>query len=130
MFLSKLKGVGAVVLAVALGAGGVTYHQALAQTGSGEGSSSPANARLWGLGARSMADELDELRMEVAALRKGLEATRERVKVLEHRLDTRGRSMQGSAGIGGVPSAQGGGTRMELITPLNHEKLCTSCHQL
>jgi RNA polymerase sigma factor (sigma-70 family) len=117
MFLSKLQGVGVVVLALALGAGGVTYHQALAQTGSGGGPSSPANTSRWGLNARTMADELEELRLEVAALRKGLEATRERVKVLEHRLDTQGQALEGSADKGGQPAAQVGSTRTETAPP-------------
>jgi hypothetical protein len=117
MFLSKLQGVGAVVLVLALGAAGVTYHQALAQTGGGGGQFSPANASRWGVNARTMADELEELRMEVAALRKGLEATRERVKVLEHRLDTPGQSLEGSAEKWGQLAAnQAGRTRAETPT--------------
>jgi RNA polymerase sigma factor (sigma-70 family) len=107
MFLSKLKGVGAVVLAVALGAGGVSYHQVWAQTGRRGDSSGTANSQVdsWSLRARTMADELEELRMEVAALRKGLEGTRERVKIVEHRLDGQGRSN----GPGGAVMGSGAG---------------------
>jgi RNA polymerase sigma factor (sigma-70 family) len=106
MFLSKLKGVGAVVLAMALGAGGVTYHRALAEAGSGDGNTGPANVQVVPRGhrARTLADQLDELQMEVADLRKGLDATRERVKVLEHRVDEQGRSeAQPGAFIGQGP---------------------------
>jgi RNA polymerase sigma-70 factor (ECF subfamily) len=76
MLLSKLKLVWAVVLAAVVGAGavGLTYRQAAAQTG-------PSNAAP--RASRAAADELEELRLEVAALRKGLESTRERVKALE-----------------------------------------------
>jgi hypothetical protein len=74
MLLSKLKAVLAVGLVVGLTAGaiGLTYS-----TGA-----EPQPARAAGAG-RPLADELEELRLEVAALRKGLDATRERVKVLE-----------------------------------------------
>ncbi len=82
MFLSKIKGIGAIVLALAVGMGGLTYHQAWAQTNKPR-DSAPA--------ARTTADELEELRLEVAALRKGLEVTRQRVKVLEDQLASQGR---------------------------------------
>jgi RNA polymerase sigma factor (sigma-70 family) len=76
MLLNKLKNLGAIALAVLLGAGalGLTYQTAGAQP-TGPGATTPA--------ARATADELEELRLEVAALRKGLQATRERVKALE-----------------------------------------------
>jgi RNA polymerase sigma factor (sigma-70 family) len=76
MLLSKLKLVWAVALAVVVGVGavGVTYRQAAAQ---------PAPSNAPSRSARARADELEELRLEVAALRKGLEATRERVRGLE-----------------------------------------------
>jgi RNA polymerase sigma-70 factor (ECF subfamily) len=76
MLLSKLKLVSAVALAVAVsvGAVGLTYRPAVAQ---------PAASKDAFRSARATADELEELRLEVAALRKGLEVTRERVKVLE-----------------------------------------------
>jgi RNA polymerase sigma-70 factor (ECF subfamily) len=71
MLLSKLKTVVAVAFAVvvSVGAVGLTYGPGVAQT--------PPKAE------RAVADELEELRLEVAALRKGLEVTRERVKALE-----------------------------------------------
>jgi RNA polymerase sigma-70 factor (ECF subfamily) len=76
MLLSKLKLVSGLVLAVAVGVGavGLTYRQAAAQ---------PAPSTAPPRSARATADELEELRLEVAALRKGLEATRARVKALE-----------------------------------------------
>jgi RNA polymerase sigma factor (sigma-70 family) len=76
MLLSKLKLGWAVALAAVVGVGavGLTYRQAAAQTG-------PSNAAP--RAARATADELEELRLEVAALRKGLEAMRARVKALE-----------------------------------------------
>jgi 5-bromo-4-chloroindolyl phosphate hydrolysis protein len=75
MLLCKLRTIGAVAVTVFFGAAavGLTY-----QTGAAE----PARA------ARPAADELDELRLEIAALRKGLEATRERVKDLEAEVQT------------------------------------------
>src|SRR5579884_1720201 len=87
MFLSKLKGVGVLFLVLALGVGGLSYRQALAQSGGPVG---PASAN------RTTADEIEELRMEVAALRKGLEITRQRVKLLEQKLNA-----------GGQPGARG-----------------------
>jgi RNA polymerase sigma factor (sigma-70 family) len=77
MFLSKLKAVVAVAFAVvvSVGAVGLTYGPGVAQT--------PPKAE------RAVADELEELRLEVAALRKGLDATRERVKALEAQAQAR-----------------------------------------
>jgi RNA polymerase sigma factor (sigma-70 family) len=71
MLLSKLKAFVAVAFAVVVSVGAVslTYGPGAAQT------SSKAE--------QPLADELEELRLEVAALRKGLEVTRERVKALE-----------------------------------------------
>jgi RNA polymerase sigma factor (sigma-70 family) len=119
MLLGKLKGVGAVVLALALGAGGVTYHQVWAQTGGG-GNSGSANLEVGrqDLRAGMRADELDELRMEVAALRKGLEATRERVKVLEHRLEAQGPSnaLGGAVLENGSGASSGGGAVTGVVT--------------
>jgi RNA polymerase sigma factor (sigma-70 family) len=90
MFLSKLKTVWVVVLALLVGAGavGLTYRTAMAQSGKTT-DASPVT--------RASADELEELRLEVAALRKGLEATRTRVKVLEGEVQTlkAGRSQSG-----------------------------------
>jgi RNA polymerase sigma factor (sigma-70 family) len=79
MLLSKLKTVVAVafVVVVSVGAVGLTYGPGVAQA-------PPAPKA-----ERPLADELEELRLEVAALRKGLEVTRERVKVLEAEAQTR-----------------------------------------
>jgi RNA polymerase sigma factor (sigma-70 family) len=76
MLLMKLKVVCALAVVLALGAGGVGWsYRAVAAppTGAGEVARGP----------RSVQDELEELRLEVAALRKGLESTRQRVKELE-----------------------------------------------
>jgi RNA polymerase sigma-70 factor (ECF subfamily) len=71
MLFSKLKAVWVLVLAVSVGAGAVGLgYRAVAAEGQPQA-------------ARVIADELDELRLEVAALRKGLETTRQRVKDLE-----------------------------------------------
>ncbi len=112
MLLTKIKGMLAVafVLAVGIGAIGLTYGPVAAQpAGPGGGSRS----------ARAVADELDELRLEVAALRKGLQATRERVRALEEEVETlRARRMGGpsgppggGAGIGFAPGGGGRGMR-------------------
>jgi RNA polymerase sigma factor (sigma-70 family) len=76
MLLSKIKFVWAIALAAVVGAGaiGLTHRPAVAQEGP---SNAPARS------ARAAADELEELRLEVAALRKGLEVTRGRVRALE-----------------------------------------------
>jgi RNA polymerase sigma factor (sigma-70 family) len=76
MLLSKLKVLWPVVLLVAIGAGatGLAYRAAAAD---------PAQPRDAQPRVRLAFDELEELRLEVAALRKGLESTRERVKSLE-----------------------------------------------
>jgi RNA polymerase sigma factor (sigma-70 family) len=100
MLLSKLKLVWAVALAAVVGVGavGLTYRQAVAQTGPSNG---PARS------ARTTADELEELRLEVAALRKGLEAMRERVKALEER----------GANPAAVPPPAGGGGKPGAFAP-------------
>jgi RNA polymerase sigma factor (sigma-70 family) len=73
MLLSKLTVFGAVVaVVIGVGAVGLTYRPASAQPAP-EGPSA----------RRAVADELEELRLEVAALRKGLEAARVRIKALE-----------------------------------------------
>jgi RNA polymerase sigma factor (sigma-70 family) len=86
MMLSKLKTMWAVALVVAIGAGavGLTYRPAVAQPPS-PFADRPAEklAPAAPLAGRAAPDELEELRLEVAALRKGLEVTRERVKALE-----------------------------------------------
>jgi RNA polymerase sigma factor (sigma-70 family) len=76
MFFSKLKALCVLVLAVLVSAGAAGLgYRAVAADGQPQA-------------ARAIADELDELRLEVAALRKGLEATRARVKTLEGELQT------------------------------------------
>jgi RNA polymerase sigma factor (sigma-70 family) len=78
MLLSKLKGFVAVafVLFLSAGAVGLTYRTGAAQPAA----TAPAD------GGRVTADDLDALRLEVEALRKGLQATRGRVKALEEEL--------------------------------------------
>jgi len=76
MLLSKLKVAWVVALAFVIGAGavGLGYQaDAAAPQQSGEHAQS----------GRAAADDMDELRLEVAALRKGLEAARVRIKLLE-----------------------------------------------
>ncbi len=75
MFLTRLKVYGVVVvLLVGAGAAGLTARSASAQDTNAP-ASRPREAR-W------VADALEELRLEVAALRKGLEVTREEVRSL------------------------------------------------
>jgi RNA polymerase sigma factor (sigma-70 family) len=71
MLLTRLKTLVAVtfVLLASAGAVGLSYRPAAAQPGDAP---------------RALADDLEELRLEVAALRKGLQANRERVKALEN----------------------------------------------
>jgi hypothetical protein len=85
MLLSKLKVVCAVVAAVSITAGatGLTYRAA---------ASPPRQAAE----ARA-ADDLEELRLEIAALRKGLQTTRDRVKALESEVQ----ALRGQSGGGG-----------------------------
>src|SRR5207245_3930226 len=72
MLFSKLKAVWVVVLALSLSAGaiGLSYRAVAAPPGQASG-------------RPQAADELEELRLGVAALRKGLQTTRERDKTLE-----------------------------------------------
>jgi RNA polymerase sigma factor (sigma-70 family) len=80
MFYSKLKLIGALVLAIAVTAGvGISYRASAADP-QRQANVAPA--------ARTTADEIEELRLEVAALRKGLEITRARVKALENERQT------------------------------------------
>jgi hypothetical protein len=92
MLLHKLKTVWAVALVVAVGAGalGLTYGPAVAQPAPSISSApSPSEkVRAAPQAGRVAPDELEELRLEVAALRKGLEVTRERVKALEGEVQT------------------------------------------
>jgi RNA polymerase sigma factor (sigma-70 family) len=96
MLLSKIKFVWAVALVAVVGAGavGLTYRQAAAQVAPSNASSSAA---------RATADELEELRLEVAALRKRLEATRARVKALEEEVQAQRRPRAGTGPAGGNP---------------------------
>src|SRR5262249_42430733 len=104
MLLGKLKSMGGVVLLVSASAViGLTYRTASAQPGR-TGAAASAT--------RASADELEELRLEIAALRQGLQATRERVKTLEDELKalkTRGPALGGPIGGGGFGGMAGGG---------------------
>jgi RNA polymerase sigma-70 factor (ECF subfamily) len=108
MLLSKLKLVWAVGLAAVVGVGavGLTYRQAAAQ---------PAPSNAVPRAARATADELDELRLEVAALRKGLEVTRARVKALEGEV----RALRG-AGADGRPA--GNNRRLQFRESLDRSQ--------
>lgn len=103
MFLNKLKLVCGVALALIAGASviSLTYHRATAADPTQPGSQRAA---------RPSEDDLDELRLEIAALRKGLQATRERVRDLEHQVQTLqaqlplgGRAWSGGRRSGGGP---------------------------
>jgi RNA polymerase sigma-70 factor (ECF subfamily) len=80
MLLNKLKVFGVVVLALCMSTAVGLGYRAVAQE-PGQGRSTPRAARL-------VADELEELRLEVAALRKGLQTTRDRVQTLENEVET------------------------------------------
>jgi RNA polymerase sigma factor (sigma-70 family) len=111
MLLSKIKGLAAVavVLLAGIGALSLAYRPAAAQPPGGGGG--PPRAR-------AVADELEELRLEVAALRKGLQVTRDRVRVLEDEVETlkarQARPMGGggSGGFGGLNRGGGGAPGM------------------
>ncbi|HZU38411.1 MAG TPA: sigma-70 family RNA polymerase sigma factor [Gemmataceae bacterium] len=87
MFYSKLKLMGTLVLALAVSAGVGLSYRASAADPTQPGKGVPT--------ARAAADELEELRLEVAALRKGLEAMRARVKALESERQTAGVRQRG-----------------------------------
>jgi RNA polymerase sigma factor (sigma-70 family) len=103
MLLNKLKACGAValVLLAGAGAGGLLYRPAAAQSETPRPAARAARA----------ADELEELRLEIAALRKGLESTRERVKTLEGEVQTLRASRPAATGLmgGGMGGFSGGG---------------------
>ncbi len=80
MFYSKLKLMGMLVLALAVSGGIGLSYRASAADPQRTGHSTPA--------VRTAADEIEELRLEVAALRKGLEVMRERVRTLENERQT------------------------------------------
>src|SRR5262249_23414049 len=103
MLFCKLKVLWAVALAVTIGAGatGLAYRAAAA---------GPAQTRDAQPRARVAVDDLEELRLEVEALRKGLQSTRERVKSLEGEVDTLKRQRAAQAGMMGAgPSGFSGG---------------------
>jgi RNA polymerase sigma-70 factor (ECF subfamily) len=96
MLLNKIKGFVAValVLLVGVGAFGLTYRPAVAQS---------EKLRAAPQAGRVSPDELEELRLEVAALRKGLEVTRERVKALEGEVQTLKQRSSAPAAAMGAP---------------------------
>jgi RNA polymerase sigma factor (sigma-70 family) len=90
MLLNKLKAVAIGILAFAVAAGGLglTYQSASAQNSDAPRKSAQSDSTGDGLrAARATRDELEELRLEIAALRKGLQATREQVKGLQEELE-------------------------------------------
>jgi RNA polymerase sigma factor (sigma-70 family) len=102
MLLSKLKLLWAVALVVSIGAGasGLAYRATAADPA--QGREAPVRARVQ--------DELEELRLEVEALRKGLHTTRERVKSLEGEVETLKRQrVGGMGGMMGMGPTMGGG---------------------
>jgi RNA polymerase sigma factor (sigma-70 family) len=109
MLLRKLKVVGALALAVCVGAGavGLGYRTGAAEPPQPGGDTKPetvAQRRQPGdapAAARGTADELEALRLEIEALRKGLQATRERVKTLETEVQALRVSPTRQGGFGG-----------------------------
>jgi hypothetical protein len=106
MLLSKIKTLAVGVLVVTIGAGGLglTYRSASAQV-----VDDPRNvASSYSPGAtvpqtRRARDELEELRLEIEALRHGLQVTRAQVKALQgevEELKTRARSHPRNTGMG------------------------------
>ncbi len=93
MFLSKLKAFGLVTFFLVVGVGltALGYRPAGAQS---ERPREPARSR-------QTADALEELRLEVAALRKGLEVMRDRVRTLEVEVQTLHTTRPMSGGLGG-----------------------------
>lgn len=104
MFLSKLKTVWVIAVAVSVtAAAGLTYQAAAQPAPPGD---APSGRKL----SRPPADDLEELRLELAALRKSLQSTRERVKALEDEVQTlRNRGPGGFGGMGGFRAGGGGG---------------------
>jgi RNA polymerase sigma factor (sigma-70 family) len=116
MLLSKLKGFGAVALAACLSTAVVLAYRSTA-TGQvpapARGAAAAEPGRVPGTApaaARAAADELEELRLEIAALRKGLQATRERVTALEGDVRTlrAGGAAPGGTSTGGGFAGGGG----------------------
>jgi RNA polymerase sigma factor (sigma-70 family) len=101
MFLSKLKVVGAVALAVSIStAAGLTYHAAAAQ---------PRPSGDTQRAVRVVNDELEALRLDVEALRRRLEITRERVGELEKEVQKLKQRETARGAMGGM--MMGGGMR-------------------
>jgi hypothetical protein len=109
MLLNKLKVFGAVVLAICVSTAAGLGYRAVAQE-PGQGRSAPRAARL-------VADELEELRLEIAALRKGLQNTRDRVQALEGELQTLKARAMTPAGDSGSSSIGGGGGSGSIAFP-------------
>jgi RNA polymerase sigma factor (sigma-70 family) len=101
MLLSKLKGAWAVLAAVSIGAGavGLSYRAS---------ASPPQQAG----SAAHVTDDLEELRLELAALRKSLQTTRDRVKTLESEVQ----ALRGQSGSGSEATT-GGGTGSASMLP-------------
>jgi RNA polymerase sigma factor (sigma-70 family) len=96
MLLSKLKitvCAAALMLAAGLGATGLTYR---------------ATAEQPSLTSRSQLDDLEALRLEIEALSKSLQATRERVKTLEGEVSALKGKSSGPAGGRGIGGSSGG----------------------
>jgi RNA polymerase sigma factor (sigma-70 family) len=100
MLLSKLKVLCVAALAVSVSAGavGLSFRAAAADP-----KQAPERPRLAG----ALSDELDEMRLEIDALRKGLQATRERVRDLESELQSVRQSLPPR--FGGRAGGSGGG---------------------
>jgi hypothetical protein len=102
MFLSKLKAVWVLLLAISVSAGAVGLSYRAVAAPPGQSGDKPQ-------AVRAVADELEELRLEVAALRKGLETTRQRVKTLEDELQTlKGRAANADRVRKDLPGEAGG----------------------
>jgi RNA polymerase sigma factor (sigma-70 family) len=111
MLLNKLKAFWAMGLVLLIGAGavGLTYRPAAAQ--SPQPKPQPAREAEPSRAARAPADDLEELRLEIAALRKGLEATRQRVKTLETEVQSlKGKRAAGGGGGGTAPPVNADGS--------------------
>ena len=102
MFLMKLRAVVAVAVVVFVSAGvvGLAYRTTAAEPAQATGVAATPSA------ARPTVDDLEELRLEVAALRQGLHNTREQVKELQSEVVALKASRQQLGGLGGF---QGGG---------------------
>jgi RNA polymerase sigma factor (sigma-70 family) len=106
MLLTKLRGVVAVGLVLAVGAGvvGLSYR-----TGAAEPKQPAAGA------AQATAGDLEELRLEVAALRQGLKNTREQVKELQSEVLALKAARQQLGGLGGGLGGFQGGNNLGVL---------------